>query len=347
MRGEERGDPRPPSAGPPPAPAVWRPFCPAGRGLYPRPVRTGSGGEGGSSVRVPGGRCWFRRRPAAVRRNGPRQPGRGGPEGGPPPPAPPAPAPETRNRRFFRPGCGRWPGTLNGEKCAGNPRVRRRERRRERRRGDRGRRGPGGGRGRERRRAKGRPCRHTATRPSVPPPPAAMFPAILLPLLVSAGLPAGVSDGAPRRPAAERRVRDVRRPRRRRPRVLRAANYRHPPGWTRWRPGGARFTAHYSGFPVCAPARCSLMTGRHAGHCEIRGNGFPAEPPEDSRTKRLARPEPDPRRDAVTVAELFPAERLRDLCGGQVGPRVGGQHRRPDGPGVRPVLRLRLPVAGP
>ena len=35
---------------------------------------------------------------------------------------------------------------------------------------------------------------------------------------------------------------------------------------------GMRFTAHYSGSPVCAPSRCALMTGRHTGHAYIRGN---------------------------------------------------------------------------
>ena len=35
---------------------------------------------------------------------------------------------------------------------------------------------------------------------------------------------------------------------------------------------GTRFTQHYTGTPVCAPARCGLMTGKHAGHSEIRGN---------------------------------------------------------------------------
>jgi arylsulfatase A-like enzyme len=35
---------------------------------------------------------------------------------------------------------------------------------------------------------------------------------------------------------------------------------------------GARFTRHYSGAPVCAPARCTLLTGKHTGHAEIRGN---------------------------------------------------------------------------
>jgi arylsulfatase A-like enzyme len=35
---------------------------------------------------------------------------------------------------------------------------------------------------------------------------------------------------------------------------------------------GMRFTQHYSSAPVCAPSRCMLMTGKHAGHSYIRGN---------------------------------------------------------------------------
>jgi len=35
---------------------------------------------------------------------------------------------------------------------------------------------------------------------------------------------------------------------------------------------GLRFTQAYSGAPVCAPARCVLMTGRHSANAEIRGN---------------------------------------------------------------------------
>ena len=35
---------------------------------------------------------------------------------------------------------------------------------------------------------------------------------------------------------------------------------------------GIRFTQHYSGSTVCAPARCTLMTGLHTGHAYIRGN---------------------------------------------------------------------------
>jgi arylsulfatase A-like enzyme len=40
---------------------------------------------------------------------------------------------------------------------------------------------------------------------------------------------------------------------------------------------GIRFTDHYSGNTVCAPARCCLMTGMHTGHARVRGN-FPDGP---------------------------------------------------------------------
>jgi len=35
---------------------------------------------------------------------------------------------------------------------------------------------------------------------------------------------------------------------------------------------GMTFTSGYAGAPVCAPSRCTLMTGFHSGHCPIRGN---------------------------------------------------------------------------
>ena len=40
---------------------------------------------------------------------------------------------------------------------------------------------------------------------------------------------------------------------------------------------GMRFTQHYAGTSVCAPTRCSLMTGLHTGHTYIRANspGYP------------------------------------------------------------------------
>ena len=35
---------------------------------------------------------------------------------------------------------------------------------------------------------------------------------------------------------------------------------------------GMRFTQHYSGSPVCASSRCTLLTGLHTGHSQIRDN---------------------------------------------------------------------------
>ncbi|MCC5939299.1 MAG: arylsulfatase [Lunatimonas sp.] len=36
--------------------------------------------------------------------------------------------------------------------------------------------------------------------------------------------------------------------------------------------GGLLFTQHYSGSPVCAPARAVLLTGQHSGRAQVRGN---------------------------------------------------------------------------
>ncbi len=36
---------------------------------------------------------------------------------------------------------------------------------------------------------------------------------------------------------------------------------------------GIRFTSHYSGFTVCSPSRCALMTGKHMGHASVKSNG--------------------------------------------------------------------------
>lgn len=57
---------------------------------------------------------------------------------------------------------------------------------------------------------------------------------------------------------------------------------------------GMRFSRFYSGSPVCAPSRCTLMTGKHTGHAWIRDN-------------REAKPEgqtPLPHSE-ITLAELL------------------------------------------
>lgn len=40
---------------------------------------------------------------------------------------------------------------------------------------------------------------------------------------------------------------------------------------------GLRFTQAYAGSTVCAPSRCTLMTGLHTGHAQVRGNGFESD----------------------------------------------------------------------
>jgi arylsulfatase A-like enzyme len=41
---------------------------------------------------------------------------------------------------------------------------------------------------------------------------------------------------------------------------------------------GLRFTQAYAGATVCAPSRCVLMTGKHGGHVQVRGNTSATEP---------------------------------------------------------------------
>jgi arylsulfatase A-like enzyme len=44
---------------------------------------------------------------------------------------------------------------------------------------------------------------------------------------------------------------------------------------------GMRFTQCYAGSTVCAPSRCTLMTGLHTGHCTVRGNAAVPLRPQD------------------------------------------------------------------
>ena len=46
----------------------------------------------------------------------------------------------------------------------------------------------------------------------------------------------------------------------------------HTPRLDRMAAEGMRFTDCYAGSTVCAPSRCTLMTGLNTGHCRIRGN---------------------------------------------------------------------------
>lgn len=61
---------------------------------------------------------------------------------------------------------------------------------------------------------------------------------------------------------------------------------------------GIRFTQHYTSAPVCAPARFSLMTGKHGGHSYVRSNFEIGE--WDSHQGQLPMPE-----EEVTIAEIL------------------------------------------
>ncbi len=63
---------------------------------------------------------------------------------------------------------------------------------------------------------------------------------------------------------------------------------------------GLRFTHHYTGAAVCAPARCTLLTGRHLGNAEIRSNG-------DSKNGRPFPGQWPISDEAITIAEVLKA----------------------------------------
>ena len=59
------------------------------------------------------------------------------------------------------------------------------------------------------------------------------------------------------------------------------------PNIDRFAEEGLRFTDCYAGSTVCAPSRCSLMTGYHTGHCRVRGNSLVPLRPEDATIAEL------------------------------------------------------------
>ncbi len=61
---------------------------------------------------------------------------------------------------------------------------------------------------------------------------------------------------------------------------------------------GIRFTQHYTGAPVCAPARCTLMTGQNLAHAQVRGN-------KDSGNGRIYPGQWPLTADVVTIAEVL------------------------------------------
>ncbi|MBI5365003.1 MAG: arylsulfatase [Planctomycetes bacterium] len=74
---------------------------------------------------------------------------------------------------------------------------------------------------------------------------------------------------------------------------------------------GLRFTQYYAGAPLCAPSRCALLTGKHAGHAYIRDNEELM--PEGQQPLRASE---------VTLAELLKSRGYATACVGKWG--LGG-----------------------
>ncbi len=92
---------------------------------------------------------------------------------------------------------------------------------------------------------------------------------------------------------------------------------------------GMRFTRHYSGAPVCAPSRCVLMTGKHLGHAEIRGNS-------QAKTKLPEFPEGQLpiSQSAVTIAKVFQTAGYKTGAFGKWGLGPVGSSGSPDRQGI-------------
>ncbi len=74
----------------------------------------------------------------------------------------------------------------------------------------------------------------------------------------------------------------------------------HTPNLDRLAASGVRFTNFYSGAPVCAPARCTLLTGLHSGHAPIRDNREVGGFGPNEREGQMPLP-----RGAVTIADVL------------------------------------------
>lgn len=89
---------------------------------------------------------------------------------------------------------------------------------------------------------------------------------------------------------------------------------------------GMKFTQHYSGSAVCAPARCTLLTGLHTGHAYIRDNDEMPERGDVWHDPNLEGQRPLPE-NTVTLATLLKKAGYRTAAIGKWG--LGG----PDSPG--------------
>lgn len=92
---------------------------------------------------------------------------------------------------------------------------------------------------------------------------------------------------------------------------------------------GARFTAFYSGSPVCAPARCTLLTGLHTGHASLRDNDEMSARGDVWNDPALEGQRPLPAAD-LTLGELFRQAGYATACIGKWGLGWAGSEGDPN-----------------
>lgn len=95
---------------------------------------------------------------------------------------------------------------------------------------------------------------------------------------------------------------------------------------------GARLTGFYTGSPVCAPARCVLLTGLHAGHASIRDNDEMAERGDVWNDPALEGQRPLPAADR-TLAEVLKDAGYATACIGKWGLGWAGSEGDPNAQG--------------
>jgi len=88
---------------------------------------------------------------------------------------------------------------------------------------------------------------------------------------------------------------------------------------------GIRFTKHYTSTPVCAPARCMLLTGRHGGHSFIRGNYELGGFADEEEGGQMPLPE-----GTVTIPRLLKESGYRTGAIGKWGLGMAGSSGSPD-----------------
>lgn len=92
---------------------------------------------------------------------------------------------------------------------------------------------------------------------------------------------------------------------------------------------GIRFTQFYTGAPVCAPARCNLMTGKHAGHAYIRNNGEIKANQRQLKGATIFGGQTPLVAGEITIAELFKSQGYSTGCFGKWGLGAAGTEGDP------------------